>query len=403
MTNIVLPILLILALPTADQENSNRLRGRVVDEAGQPVAGVVVSPYWGANGTHKKPDGSAYDLTDSEELRSFWGPLGRMEPLGNRITETAADGSFSIDLGRAGHHVLVMDRERKRGGFGFLQDDNEGREIEVVVQPLVRLRGRMELAEGGQADWTNIYTMLPKNPRRPIDSTRFVHCGSFDSKFEMWLPPGQYRFDAYGNSDAEADCIDVRVIDPPEVSLSLDQPEVDLGTLILTREPTQEEQLAKLQGEGHAGNYREHYGKRPPRIEAVAGRGVADDAQPWSFPGKWVLLDFWGFSCRICLRDLPELIRFYEATADKRDRFEILSVCIDIEGKIKTLDDFEARLQPLIDHVWKGKDLPFPVLLDPSYKTWANYSLEGFPTILLIDPEGNLVEGDLATLSQKIR
>ena len=41
--------------------------------------------------------------------------------------------------------------------------------------------------------------------------------------------------------------------------------------------------------------------------------------------------------------------------------------------------------------VWKGKDLPFPVLLDHTGDTIERWGIEAFPTIVLIDPEGTLV------------
>ena len=46
----------------------------------------------------------------------------------------------------------------------------------------------------------------------------------------------------------------------------------------------------------------------------------------------------------------------------------------------------------IIEKVWK-KDLPFPVLLDASGKTIKRWGISAYPTLVLIDPEGNLVKG----------
>ncbi len=71
-----------------------------------------------------------------------------------------------------------------------------------------------------------------------------------------------------------------------------------------------------------------------------------------------------------CLKHgIPNLIKFYEEHQAQRDRFEILSLCMDVEGELKSVADLDKRLQPIVKHVWGGKPLPFPVLLDPSFTT----------------------------------
>ena len=92
-----------------------------------------------------------------------------------------------------------------------------------------------------------------------------------------------------------------------------------------------------------------------------------------------MLVDFWGLSCSSCLRDMPSLIKFYEDHASQRSQFEIVSICIDTEGEIKSIADLDRRLQPIVDHVWQ-KPLPFPILLDPTFTTWERYGLPGLGT-----------------------
>lgn len=41
--------------------------------------------------------------------------------------------------------------------------------------------------------------------------------------------------------------------------------------------------------------------------------------------------------------------------------------------------------------LWHGKHLPFPVLLDATGQTIRAFDINGFPTKLLIDPDGKLV------------
>jgi hypothetical protein len=60
---------------------------------------------------------------------------------------------------------------------------------------------------------------------------------------------------------------------------------------------------------------------------------------------------------------------------------------------------------------WRGRDLPFPILLDATGKTIKAYGVRAFPTTILIDPEGRLVgeagekelEAKLPPLSAPVR
>ena len=116
----------------------------------------------------------------------------------------------------------------------------------------------------------------------------------------------------------------------------------------------------------------------------------------------WVVLYFWSPRCSPCLgKELPELMAFYEAHKAQRDRFEVLAFCCDFEERLKDIAGLEKELEPVKKAVWGGKVLPFPVLLDNTFQTYERFGLEGsgVSNLLLIDPEGKLVEGDLKTLA----
>jgi len=117
-----------------------------------------------------------------------------------------------------------------------------------------------------------------------------------------------------------------------------------------------------------------------------------------------VLLNFWSLSCPVCLREeLPKLMKFYDDHKSQRDQFEIISICIDFDGERKTLAEVDRALEPFVKNVWGGKTLPFPVLLDPSSKTLETFGISGLSTTILIDPGGNMVEGDETTLAEKLK
>lgn len=67
---------------------------------------------------------------------------------------------------------------------------------------------------------------------------------------------------------------------------------------------------------------------------------------------------------------------------------EIISVH---DKSAKSIAEVEEKIKPLRDRFWDGKDIPFPILLDAENKTFQAYGARGWPTTLLLDPEGKMV------------
>ena len=97
-----------------------------------------------------------------------------------------------------------------------------------------------------------------------------------------------------------------------------------------------------------------------------------------SLRGKYVILDFWGSWCVWCIRGIPKM---KEAYTKYKDKMEILGVdCRDTEEKWRAAVD-EHQLP------WLQVRCP-----DEQLQTIAaQYSIEGFPTKVIIDPDGKLV------------
>jgi hypothetical protein len=300
---------------------------------------------------------------------------------------------------------MAMDSSRRRGGIGMIPKVGQAEPLEIHLAPLVTVRGSFEGPGPGQKPyWTHVYIHLPADPSRPLHTTRLVSCGSFEAKFEIRLPPGKYTLQAYSQS-ADDSPLDGELVPDKPLVLEAGGTDVDLGLLrFLPHRPYRETLEAKAKAEGTWSDYTRHYGEPSPAWHAVDARGVSKDVQIADFRGKWVLIDFWGLSCRPCLATgMPKLMRFYEEHAAQRDRFEILSICIDYEGHLQSMADLDRLLAPIVKHVWGGKTLPFPVLLDPTFKTWERFGIPGLGTVILIDPEGKLVKGDETVLAEKLK
>jgi hypothetical protein len=400
----MLALLVIIESVRADEPRE--VRGRVVDEGGMPVAGAAVGPFWRANGPATDRDGKPYDLTTEENVRLFWGHLGEMEPVGRpQPIRAGSDGRFSIKDPDPYFAVMAMDPSRRHGGIALIPKAERAEPLEIRLVPLVTVRGSLGgPGPGQQPSWTHVYVHLPEDPGRPLHSTRLVSCGSFEAKFEFRLPPGKYKLQAYSQF-ADDDRLEGELVPDRAFVLEAGAADVDLGRLQLTpHRPYRQTLEAKAKAEGSWDDYTQHYGEPPPRWHATDARGVSKDARIEDFRGKWVLIDFWGLSCRPCLSEgLPRLVKFYEDHAAQRDQFEILSICIDHEGGLKSMADVDRALEPIVRHVWGGKALPFPILLDPTFKTWERFGLPGLGTVILIDPDGKLAKGDETALAERLK
>lgn len=116
-------------------------------------------------------------------------------------------------------------------------------------------------------------------------------------------------------------------------------------------------------------------GKMAPDFTLKSIEGT--DLSLSSLRGKYVILDFWGSWCIWCIKGFPEMKSYYEKYSD---RMEILGVdCSDTEAKWKAAVE-KHKLN--WKHVYNPKDS----------KVLEMYAITGFPTKIIIDPEGKIVK-----------
>lgn len=96
-----------------------------------------------------------------------------------------------------------------------------------------------------------------------------------------------------------------------------------------------------------------------------------------SFRGKYVLLDFWGKWCYWCMKGMPDMKEYYAKYHRKiefvgincRDSEETWRETVETEG-LKWTNLFNGDGKDVVD----------------------SYAIKGYPTKVLIDPQGNIVE-----------
>ncbi len=113
--------------------------------------------------------------------------------------------------------------------------------------------------------------------------------------------------------------------------------------------------------------------------------------------GQVVLLDFWTYCCINCMHVFPDL-RFLE----EKYKDEPLVVIGVHSGKFSQEKDPANIRKAILRH-----NLTHPVAVDSDYEIWNSYTVQAWPTFILIDPDGYVIgqvsgEGNRDVLDQAI-
>ena len=90
------------------------------------------------------------------------------------------------------------------------------------------------------------------------------------------------------------------------------------------------------------------------------------------------MLDFWGVWCKWCVKGIPDMKAYYEKY---QGMFEILSIDFnDSEEKwLSAIDNYDMEWRHVITDEESAEELA------------EAYSIEGFPTKIVVDPEGKII------------
>jgi peroxiredoxin len=323
---------LSLTQPVQSQQPPPKITGQVIDSQGKPVAGADVAAWWNAD-------------------------AGKMHPF--QGVKTDKEGKFSLSSeGAFGQAVLVLDSERKAGAVKLFK--GESLTLNFQLRPLVKVHGSVFSKELNKLPpWTTVSICMNQTPSYP----RVAQCRPKERGFVFLLPAGEYTLLAEGSD-----------VEQLRKSLTLSEGKPDLDLKELNMEATATARLTD---------------KPAPAWTVTAARGVKKDINLSDFKGKWVLLLFWN-SAHMTFNnyDLTRLIDLCESRAKDRDKFEII---LFHDNTMKDFEQLDAKLKKSKEMFWRGRDLPFPVLLDSTGQTFKAFGIRGLPTPFLIDPQGNVL------------
>jgi thiol-disulfide isomerase/thioredoxin/sugar lactone lactonase YvrE len=120
--------------------------------------------------------------------------------------------------------------------------------------------------------------------------------------------------------------------------------------------------------------------KLPPWPQNVKWLNTAGPIELRDLRGKFVLLDFWCYCCINCMHILPELHKLEQAWPKN------LVVIGVHSAKFST----EQQSPNILAAIQRYK-ITHPVINDARHELWNLFGVQGWPTLVLIDPEGNVV------------
>lgn len=325
---------------------------RLVDTQGKPVAGARVGR--GGQCSDDMSEWLIYDLN---------GQLPTSDKKGQV--------KLKIDFPQERKRILYA-RQEAAGLVGFLEigPDDVARVLKMTMHPACRVHGKLVSFGlqklGRPMKWTNVYLYL--NDHRPLSYS------SETQHFEFIVPPGTYKLFAYGT--------DLHGVERTfEVKPGQSKLELDPIDLPHTR-------LAAL------------YGQPAPELRKIKGWKNGGPVKLANLSGKVVLLDFWGHWCGPCLRAMPNLTELHDAFGDRG-----LVIIAIHDDSVESIEELDKKLTKARNELWFGRDLPFLIALDGGGPTkiegtnltargatTAAYGITNFPTTVLIDQEGKVVE-----------
>jgi thiol-disulfide isomerase/thioredoxin len=107
------------------------------------------------------------------------------------------------------------------------------------------------------------------------------------------------------------------------------------------------------------------------RLPTLDGRKLG----PADFRGKVIVADFWATWCGPCFLQAAILHKLHE----QYPAADVQFLAIDVGEDEKTVRAFVAK-----------RPIPYPVLLDSEEKVSGDLGVMGFPTLLIIDREGEI-------------
>lgn len=199
------------------------------------------------------------------------------------------------------------------------------------------------------------------------DSTKAADLYAKGESFEFQLPPGKYRlsFSAVGTSGATFNG------QTREIVVDKDQKDYEIGEIDLP--------ISKSTG---------LYGHLAPELTGIIAWQNTPPISIKDLKGKVIVLDFFAYYCTICHAHKPDLEKLHNKY--ERDGLVVLAIH---DSSLKTLDEMNAKMDPVLLKVFNGNPPKIPMALDGAgaNSVFDAYGIYAVPAVILIDQRGRIV------------
>jgi thiol-disulfide isomerase/thioredoxin len=285
----------------------------------------------------------------------------------NGLVNLAGDKIFKSDWQKKNGVVLYGLFDNKLAGFSAITTSDLGKTLEIKLTTACRVYGEIkstDLSNLGQEVNGVIAEIFQNNCNLTVFSKK--------GEFEFFLPEGSYKLHVNGIRTYSS-FEDINIADgQKELENNFDLPADRMAYLI---------------------------GKQAPELQKMKGWINSKTIKLAELRGKVVLLDFWGTWCGPCVQVIPELIELHEKYGNK----ELVIIGIH-DDSMNSVKDLEKEIKKLSKERWDGRKIPYAIALDgggrckiegtektTSGATTAAYGINSFPTMVLIDKQGNVV------------
>ncbi len=186
-------------------------------------------------------------------------------------------------------------------------------------------------------------------------------------RFEFYLPPGKYRIDFSANGTRGA----TFKFQNREIEIAKGQDRFDLGDVDLAISKT-----TSL------------YGRPAPELDGIIGWQNTPPIAIKDLRGKIIVLDFFADYCSLCHAHKPDLQKLRQQYGPQG-----LVVLAIHDATIKTIDEMNEKMEPILRHVFHGDPPRIPMALDSGGETgvFGAYGVHAVPAVILIDQRGHVV------------
>lgn len=103
--------------------------------------------------------------------------------------------------------------------------------------------------------------------------------------------------------------------------------------------------------------------------------------------GKWIIVNYWADWCSSCVKEIPELNRFYQHNRDKN----IMLYGVNYDRM--PMNELKAAIN--------RTHIAYPVVLDDLSQTWPLSGIDVLPVTFIVDPQGRVAKKILGANTEK--